>query len=69
MFHHDLGSFNELWRQVARETGTRWVVDVSLVSCGEWGLGEQGFEWHCEDEMGLDLVVTRSDEQTESSLL
>ena len=47
MFHHDVGSFNEVWRQVARETGTRWIVDASLVSCGEWALGEQGFEWHC----------------------
>ena len=66
LFYHDVDSFNELWRQVAEETGTRWAVDASLVDLSQWGAEKEDYEWMSADSRGLNFVVTRSDEGTRS---
>ena len=69
MFYHNVDSFRELWRQVERETGTRWQVDALMVSPSQWGMEKEDFEWMSGDTRGLNFVATRSDEQTERPLL
>ncbi len=69
MFYHDVDSFNELWREVARETGTKWVLNVSMVSLRQWGMEKEDFEWMSADSRGLNFAVTRSGERIEDSHL
>lgn len=61
MFYHNVDSFNELWRMVERETGTRWVVDAWLVSPSQWGWEKEDYDWAPSDRRGLNFIVTRSD--------
>ena len=68
MYFHDVDSFNELWRQVARETGTRWVVDAMLVDLSQCGLEKEDYGWVSPGNRYPNFVVTRSEEGTEHSL-
>ena len=68
VFYHDVDSFNELWRQVTAETGTRWVVDALLVDLSQWGVEREDCDWMAADRRRLNFVVTRSQEGIESSL-
>ena len=45
MFYNDVDSFNELWREVARETVTKWVLNASMVSLSQWGMEKEDFVW------------------------
>ena len=68
LLYHKVDSFHELWRQVAKETGTRWALDVSLVELSQWGAEREDYDWMSADSRGLNFVVTRSDEGTGPSL-
>ena len=61
MFYHNVESFKELWRQIERDTGTKWVLDVSLVDLDQWGMEKQDYKWMTAGSRGLNFVVTRSD--------
>ena len=69
MFYHNVDSFKELWRQIARATGTKWVLDATMVDLSQWGMQKQDYEWMSADSRGLNFVVTRSDKLTGDSLL
>ena len=60
MFYHDVDSFDELWREVARETVTKWVLNASMVSLSQWGMEKEDFQFMSADSRGLNFVVTRS---------
>ncbi len=69
MYYHDVDSFNKLWREVARETGTKWKLEAEMVSLTQWGMEKEDFEWMSADTRGLNFVATRSDERIEDSRL
>ena len=66
MFYHNVDSFNELWRQVADETGTGWAVDALLVELSQWGAEKEDYDWMSAASRGLNFVVTRSGDGTGS---
>lgn len=40
-----MSTFEKLWGEVGRETGTEWRVEGVLVSLEDWGLERDDFEW------------------------
>ena len=53
VYRHDGESFRRMWRQIGRETGTEWRVEVQMEEGAGWGGGrektdEEGRRWNDE---------------------
>ena len=53
MYRHNENSFREMWKQVGKETGTEWTVDVRLQKGEDFGEGS------IPDDRRLNFEVTR----------
>lgn len=59
MFIHDAQTWQDIWRLVGEETGTKWNVDAILVDLEEWGMEKEDTVWMDQYPMGINFVATR----------
>ena len=60
-FYHTPETWQELWRQIERETGTEWVVEGSIRELREWGWEDEDFVWMGPAARGLEFFARRVD--------
>ena len=56
---HNSESFEEMWRQLGEETGTKWLVNSRMVDSASWRVNRKQWEYIGEDTRGLEYAVTR----------
>lgn len=60
-FYHNHKTWQELWRQVEKETGTTWAVESSILELKEWGLEDEDSAWMGPAAKGFEFIVRRND--------
>lgn len=58
-FIHNPESWQEMWQQVERETGTQWVVECSVRPLSQWGREDEDSAWMGPNATGLDFFMRR----------
>ncbi|KAL8996354.1 MAG: hypothetical protein Q9169_004120 [Polycauliona sp. 2 TL-2023] len=58
LFHNDR-SWKEMWGQVGRETGTRWVVETLELPLEAWGFEREDTVWLDESSVGFEFICRR----------
>ena len=60
-FYHSTETWQDLWRQIGKETHTNWVVESWMLDLKEWGLEDEDFAWMGPNAIGFDFIVRRVD--------
>ena len=60
-FYHTPETWQEMWRQIERETETEWEVMSSIHTLKEWGWEDEDAAWMGPAARGLEFVARRVD--------
>ena len=60
-FYHTPETWQEMWRQIERETETEWDVKSSIHALTEWGWNDEDFAWMGPAARGLEFFARRID--------
>ena len=58
LFHNDR-TWQELWRQVGEETGTKWSVETFMQPLEEWGYEKEDTAWMGPGAVGFEFCCRR----------